>query len=124
MGHRGRLPWVFCVLAAVCCLLPVPTHAQVPHLIRYQGQVSDSQHVPLEGPYDLTFRLYDAITQGTKIWEETQPNIVLTNGHFTGTFECTSGYYQKGVRYSSKEVRFLRDRSGLLQCVDVLCCQP
>ena len=57
--------------------------AAVPHLIRYQGQVADSQGVPLEGPYKLTFRLYDAATAGTKVWEELQPNIPLTAGHFS-----------------------------------------
>lgn len=57
--------------------------AAVPRLIRYQGQVADSQSVPLEGPYTLTFRLYDAATQGATLWEEVQPNIVLTNGRFT-----------------------------------------
>lgn len=56
--------------------------AQVPSLIRYQGQAVDSQKVPLEGPYTLTFRLYDAETGGTKVWEEIQLNIVLTGGRF------------------------------------------
>ena len=40
--------------------------AQVPALIRYQGQAVDRQSAPLEGPYTLTFRLYDAQTAGTK----------------------------------------------------------
>ena len=58
-------------------------YAAVPHLIRYQGQAVDSKGVPLEGPYTLTFRLYDAATAGTKIWEETQANVPLANGHFS-----------------------------------------
>ena len=57
--------------------------AQVPALIRYQGQAVDSHGVPLEGPYTLTFRLYDAETGGVKIWEETQTNVPLTGGHFS-----------------------------------------
>lgn len=57
--------------------------AQVPHLIRYQGQAVDSKGVPLEGPYTLTFRLYDAETGGTKLWEETQANVPITKGHFS-----------------------------------------
>ena len=57
--------------------------AQLPHLIRYQGQAVDNQGVPLEGPYDLTFRLYDASTSGTKLWEETQSGIALTGGRFS-----------------------------------------
>ncbi len=57
--------------------------AQVPHLIRYQGQAMDSQGVPLEGPYTLTLRLYNAETAGTKLWEEVQTNVPLTGGHFS-----------------------------------------
>ena len=57
--------------------------AQVTKLLRYQGQAVDSNSVPLEGPYTLTFRLYDAQTAGTKIWEEVQPNIPLKGGYFS-----------------------------------------
>jgi len=64
-------------------LLTSRLSAEEPHLIRYQGQAVDSQGVPLEGPYTLTFRLYDAITGGTKLWEETQPNVALQGGHFS-----------------------------------------
>lgn len=57
--------------------------ADVPRLIRYQGQLADHQGTPLEGSYTLTFRLYDAETNGTKLWEERQPHIPLTGGHFS-----------------------------------------
>lgn len=77
-----------CVWLSACCLwllllLPVPCRAQILHLIRYQGQAVDNQGVPLEGPYVLTFRLYDAATAGTKIWEETQANVPLAGGQFS-----------------------------------------
>ena len=58
--------------------------AQVPHLIRYQGQAVDTNGVPLEGPYTLTFRLYDAETAGTVVWQEPpQPNVPITKGYFS-----------------------------------------
>lgn len=57
--------------------------AQVPHLIRYQGQAVASDGVPLEGLYDLLFRLYDAETVGTVVWQETQVAVQLTDGHFS-----------------------------------------
>jgi len=65
---------------------PVTSHyafAEVPHLVRYQGQAVDSQGVPLEGPYDLTVRLYDAETGGTVTWQETHDDIPITGGHFS-----------------------------------------
>ncbi len=87
-SSRGTRPLsvrsVFLLLSAYGLLLnPVPCRAQVPHLIRYQGQAVDSQGVPLEGPYTLTFRLYDAATAGAKVWEEQQAGIPLTGGHFS-----------------------------------------
>jgi len=71
-------------LSAYCLLLSAGVAvAEVPHLIRYQGQAVDSQGVPLEGPYTLTFRLYDAETGGVKLWEEIQPTVPLSKGHFS-----------------------------------------
>ena len=57
--------------------------ADLPPLIRYQGEAVDSQGVSLEGPYTLTFRLYDAQTGGTTVWEETQPSVPLAGGYFS-----------------------------------------
>ena len=84
---RQRNPvWLILSLAAFSlshvATLPL-CHAQVPKLIRYQGQAVDAKGVPLEGPYTLTFRLYDADTAGTKLWEEIQPNVPLTHGAFS-----------------------------------------
>ena len=72
----------FCL--AICGLLLAAEagYAQVPHLIRYQGQAVDTGGVPLEGPYTLTFRLYDAATGGQVLWQEIQP-VSLTGGHFS-----------------------------------------
>ncbi|MBI3021630.1 MAG: hypothetical protein HYY59_06525 [Candidatus Omnitrophica bacterium] len=74
---------LICCLLLSSLLLSSQAGAQVPHLIRYQGQAVDSQGVPLEGPYTLTFRLYDAETGGTKVWEESQPNVALQGGQFS-----------------------------------------
>src|SRR3989338_7137931 len=72
------------VLSAYCLVLTSSSlYAEVPHLIRYQGQAVDSNGVPLEGPYTLTFRLYDAETGGTELWKEEQTSVQLTGGHFS-----------------------------------------
>lgn len=79
--HRaGR--WTLTAIVTLF-LSAAPASAQVPYLIRYQGQTVDTNGVPLEGPYTLTFRLYDAATGGTKVWEEIQPNVPLSKGHFS-----------------------------------------
>jgi len=72
------------VFAVVAMVLWHPfAWAEIPHLIRYQGQAVDSNGVPLEGPYTLAFRLYDAETNGNLVWEETQTDVPLSGGHFS-----------------------------------------
>ena len=47
--------------------------AQVPHKMSFQAYLTDSNNVPVApGSYDITFRIYDAMTAGKKLWEETQ----------------------------------------------------
>ena len=78
MGWRGI---GVCLMGVF--LMASGSDAEVPKLIRYQGQAIDSKGVPLEGPYDLTFRLYMAETAGTVVWEETQPAVQMAGGHFS-----------------------------------------
>ena len=58
------------------------TYAEVPHLINYQGRLTDTGGVPLNGSYNLTFRIYDAETAGNLLWEETQPGVIISKGIF------------------------------------------
>lgn len=64
-------------------LVGTTVQAAVSHLVRYQGQAVDSQGVPLQGPYALTFRLYDADAGGTVVWQEVQANVPINKGHFS-----------------------------------------
>ena len=72
-------------ISFVALLAPVHAQAQVPHVIRYQGTATDGAGVPLEGPYTVTCRLYDAATAGIKLWEEVTPNVTMTSGRFSLT---------------------------------------
>jgi microcystin-dependent protein len=56
--------------------------AAVPHLINYQGKLTDSGGNPLNGTYSITFRIYDAETAGNLLWEETQANLMINKGVF------------------------------------------
>lgn len=56
--------------------------AEIPHLINYQGRLTDTGGVPLNGSYNLTFRIYDAETAGNLLWEETQTGVVINKGIF------------------------------------------
>ena len=57
--------------------------AQVPRLINYQGRLTDSSNKPLEGAYNLTFRIYDAEIAGNLLWEEVHPGVVVEKGIFS-----------------------------------------
>jgi hypothetical protein len=56
--------------------------AEIPHLINYQGRLTDTAGVPLNGSYNLTFRIYDAETAGNLLWEETQTGVIINKGIF------------------------------------------
>ncbi|MEK6714813.1 MAG: hypothetical protein AABY43_02045 [Candidatus Omnitrophota bacterium] len=53
----------------------------VPRLINYQGKLTDTNGVPLTGSYAITFRIYDALSGGNMLWEETQ-QVVIDKGIF------------------------------------------
>jgi hypothetical protein len=58
-------------------------YAAVPHLLNYQGRLTDSNGSPLNGSYSLTFRIYDAESAGNLLWEETQGTVVIQKGIFS-----------------------------------------
>jgi hypothetical protein len=79
-----RKSFGLCLLLAACALQLTPeAGAEVPSLIRYQGQAMDSQGAPLNGPYDLTFRLYDAEVGGAPVWQELHQAVQISDGHFS-----------------------------------------
>jgi hypothetical protein len=57
-------------------------YADIPHLITYQGRLTDNAGVPVtDGSYDLTFKIYDDSTSGTILWTEVQ-SITTESGLF------------------------------------------
>lgn len=78
-----RLFLVISVILFTSFLLTNFVYADVPHLIRFQGKVTDKAGAPLNGVYNITFRIYDAETGGALLWSETQASIPVNNGIFT-----------------------------------------
>lgn len=56
--------------------------AQIPQKITYQGFLTDTAGVPIDGAQVLTFTLYDAASAGTALWTENQVTAV-SKGLFT-----------------------------------------
>lgn len=57
--------------------------AGIPHLINYQGMLTDNSGTPLTGSYNLTFRIYTDSTGGSAKWTETQNGVSVQNGLFS-----------------------------------------
>ncbi len=61
--------------------LSVITFAAPPHIMNYQGKLTDADGVALNGTYTITFRIYDADTGGNLLWYQTQ-SVEVVNGLF------------------------------------------
>lgn len=73
---------LFFISALHLTLYISPSYAAVPHLINYQGRLTDSGGKPLDGLYNLTFRIYDSENAGTLLWEETHSSLIIQKGIF------------------------------------------
>ncbi|MFC1799584.1 hypothetical protein ACFL2Z_01570 [Candidatus Eisenbacteria bacterium] len=73
------------VVLVLTVLLSAGTVAlgEVPHLINYQGVLTDSGDLPLTGQYDLTFSVYPDSMQATSyLWTEDHLDVDVDNGLF------------------------------------------
>lgn len=68
----------FCPLSSVPSTL---SYAEVPHLINYQGRLTDSGGKPLDGAYKLNFKLYNSA--GTLLWQGTHNSVLVQKGVFS-----------------------------------------
>lgn len=69
------------LLSLIAMLFAINVYAQ-PSTITYQGVLTDASGVLITGTPNITFALYDASTNGTLLWTETQNTVSVTNGLF------------------------------------------
>jgi len=60
--------------------MAVTCFAGVPKEISYQGKLTNSSGAPLEGAYDITFKIYDVLTNGVALWEENHADEQISKG--------------------------------------------
>jgi len=78
----------------ICTLYPVPctlTYADVPHLINYQGRLTDKDAKPITGSRQITFNIYEAEGATAAIWTEVHPNIQVEKGTFSVLLGSVNG---------------------------------
>ena len=89
---RGLLRLRLARMAAIgvlgLSLFAAPGSAAVPHDMTYQGRLTDTVGAPLAGPVDLTFRIYDVLTGGSRLYDEDHLGVVLDD---EGSFSVQLG---------------------------------
>lgn len=76
-GRRSNLKKITQIIFIFFLLLPLTNYrllitdvyAEIPKLINYQAQLTDSQGKPITETIKIVFRLYDASSGGTLLWE-------------------------------------------------------
>jgi len=70
------------LLILVACVLSADTNlwAEVPPLINYQAQLTDSTGAPVDTTVSLTFTIFENSEGVVSLWSETHPSAVISNG--------------------------------------------
>lgn len=69
------------VVIAAFVLVTLNAQAQVPQLINYQGQLTNSNGAPANGTFTMLFRIYNAASGGNQVYAEAQ-SVTVNNGVF------------------------------------------
>ncbi len=81
----------FLLLLALLLLLPGGAlRADVPHVMNYQGVLTNPQGEPYHGTVDVLFEIFNVQTGGSPLWAEDHPLLDVENGFFRtllGTIE-------------------------------------
>ena len=88
--------------------IPAPAFGDVPDRINFQGKLLDTNHVPRNGSYSMTFRIWDATSGGNEIWNETQGSVSVSNGVFSiqlgASSPLSASVFNSATRYLEVEI--------------------
>lgn len=79
---KTKLTLLSVFIVAIALSLTLAASAAIPHIMNYQGKATDKAGAPLNGAYNLTFRIYNTETGGSPKWTETQFAVSISNGIF------------------------------------------
>ena len=82
MKTIARIISIIFLIGFLSCSQWSKANAAIPHLLNYQGRLTDSGGAPLSGLYNITFRIYDAETAGNLLWQGTYSSVSITKGIF------------------------------------------
>ncbi len=67
------------IISFVLSLFIISLAGALPHEMNYQGYLTDSNEIPLDGDYLMSFALYDVQEGGSSVWAESQ-TVNIENG--------------------------------------------
>lgn len=79
--NRQRLTF-FMLLSGILLMSMAFSAVAVPGVVNFQGKLTDANAAPLDGSYDMIFRLYDDTAAGNQLWTESQIGVTLISGMF------------------------------------------
>jgi hypothetical protein len=81
MKGKRRDGFLISLLGVLLLLIIIPLigYTAAPQTINYQGYLTDSSGIPVNGTVQMRFSLYDVETGGTALWSETQ-TVIVNNG--------------------------------------------
>jgi len=80
----GRFSWIAAAMVPLVLVACLAGAAGVPNAISYQGKLTDSSGVSVpDGNHSMRFKLFDAQTLGTQLWDSGDTSVSTTGGVFT-----------------------------------------
>lgn len=73
--------------------------AQIPETISYQGFLRDADRKPINGNYDITFKIYDDSTGNEELWSEKHNSVQIKNGVFNVILGKTADFSSNGLNF-------------------------
>jgi len=84
---------IFCaVFISLIGILTSVEALEVPQYLGYSGRLTDSSNSALTDSYDMTFRIYDALSGGNLLWTEVQSAVSVSSGYFDVNLGDTTAF--------------------------------
>ncbi|HEX2897933.1 MAG TPA: tail fiber domain-containing protein, partial [candidate division Zixibacteria bacterium] len=76
-----------------CLLLTASEAATVPMVVTHQGRLLDATDKPVDGFFDIEYRIFTDSSGGTELWTETHTNVEVKDGLFTAELGKSNGFF-------------------------------
>jgi hypothetical protein len=114
---------IFLAAAMVVCFLVCSAFAEVPHMINYQGKLTDAGGGLVNDTVQMTFSIYPDTLGSPADWSETQAQVIVENGIFNvllGAVDTISStVFDGNVKYLGVQVESDLEMTPLKPMVSV-----